>query len=79
MLNTGLIGRRCRKMNAQPPAAQTTPDDYYFEVVAAWLNPSVNMSGLTVGHTLELAVIDVRNGETNVYTFFDLEFEPERP
>jgi hypothetical protein len=62
-VETNLLGRRCRPKGSTPPYDQTTPDDYYLEVVGTALDA--------------LMLVDVRTGETSVVTFTSTEFEPE--
>lgn len=63
-LSDNLVGQKCR------PANSAT--DFFYEVVACWLQPPSTALGVA---QLKIAVVADVNGKTNVLNFTDLEFD----
>jgi hypothetical protein len=61
-----LVGQKCRPAGQRPA---TSPDDYFYAVVACWLEP--NTQGKLL---LQCALVADSTGKTNVLSFHELEF-----
>lgn len=75
-LAENLVMQRCRPIGIKPEAANARPEDYFYTVVAAWLESRVFSSGdgTPIGYRLMCAVVSEDSGGTNVLPFLDLEF-----
>ena len=71
-----LLGQKCRPMGASPRPADARPEDYFYTVVACWLDPCAFSQGdpTPVRYRLTCAVVAELNGVPNVLPFLDLEF-----
>lgn len=69
-LSENLLGQKCRPQGAPPQPANATPEDYYYTVVACWLE----QNGLGNSQKLMCALVSDATGGTNIMSFADLEF-----
>lgn len=67
-LSEALVGQKCRPTGVGPPAKDARAEDYYYSVVACWLEPTAS------GFRLMCAVVGDGGGSTNVVPFLGLEF-----
>lgn len=75
-LNEALLGQKCKPLGSKPPASQARPEDYFYTVVAVWLEPRVfsQGDGTVTGYRLMCGLVSDNNGGANVLAFLDLEF-----
>lgn len=66
-----LVGQKCRPLNSKPPASTAKPEDYFYIVVATWIEKCDTISQR---HILMCAVVSDMTGGTNILSFLDLEF-----
>ncbi len=69
VLSENLVMQKCRPLGAPPRFADARPEDYFYTVVACWLEPTA--SG---GNRLMCAVVSDGSGGANVLEFLALEF-----
>ncbi len=76
-LAENLIMQKCRPSAINKPmAADARPEDYFYTVVACWLEPRGFSQGdaTPIGYRLMCAVVSDQLGGTNVLPFLELEF-----
>lgn len=76
MLSENLVGQKCRPFGTKPGPADAVAEDYFYTVVAAWLEPShfSQNDATVIGYHIVCALVTDGTGGTNQLPFMNLEF-----